>query len=75
MTGNHPVVRIDLTQSRAVSVAARPRELSAFEQVLFPAWLDHDQATGGPNYLGYSMLLMPLSLLVGLAVLAFGVVW
>lgn len=75
MTGNHPAVRVELTRPRAASLAARPKQLSAFERMLFPVWLDYDQATGGPNYLGYSMLLMPLSLLVGLAVLALGVIW
>ena len=37
---------------------------------LFPRWLDKDPAGSGPNYLAYSILLLPVALLATLALLA-----
>jgi hypothetical protein len=46
---------------------ARPAVLTETEKLLYPAWLDHDGATGGPSYLGHvvALLLIALPLLLG----------
>ena len=70
MTSNPPDVRPILEEQKA-KAAERPSELSDIEKLLYPAWLDHDSATGGPSYLGYVMLILAvaLPLLVGVMAL------
>lgn len=53
----------------------RPQELSDLERLVFPKWLDHDSATGGPSYLGYVMVELVIGLPLIFLVLAIAVVW
>lgn len=69
MTSNPPDVRPILERQKA-RVAERPNELSDIEKLLYPAWLDHDSATGGPSYLGYVMLILAVALPLQLGVMA-----
>lgn len=64
---------ITLEISKVPTIAASESTTSAragAASLIFPAWMGSDPATEGPNYLGYTALLLPLSLLVELAVLA-----
>lgn len=70
MTSNPPDLRPVLGSRSATKVAERSRELSEIEKLLYPAWLDHDSASGGPSYLGYVMLILIVALPVELGVLA-----
>ena len=70
MTSNPPDVRRVLENRPATKVAERSRELSEIEKLLYPAWLDHDSASGGPSYLGYVMLILIVALPVELGALA-----
>ena len=70
MTSNPPDVRPVLGNRPATKVAKRSRELSEIEKLLYPAWLDDDTASGGPNYLGSVTLLLIVALPVELAALA-----
>jgi len=54
---------------------ARPAALSDLEKWAFPRWLDRDDATGGPSYLGYVMGLLVIALPLLLAGLAIAVIW
>lgn len=47
----------------------RPAELTEIERLVYPAWLDDDPASGGPNYLGHAALMMPYAMFTGLLVL------
>lgn len=69
MTSNPPDVRPILEEQKA-KVAERPSDLSDIEKLLYPAWLDHDSATGGPNYPGYVMLILAVALPLLLGVMA-----
>jgi hypothetical protein len=70
MTSNPPDVRAVLEKKAATKAAERPSELSELEKLLYPVWLDHDCATGGPSYLGYVMVILAIALPAELGVLA-----
>lgn len=66
-------VEVERAQTAARALPPRPEELSDLERLLFPRWMDHDTATGGPNYMGYVMCLLVVGLLAVLAILALAV--
>ena len=68
-SGAPPTGRHYPSQDAHDTPRSRPAEPGDLEK-LFPRWLDNDQASGGPNYLGYAALLLPVALLAILALLA-----
>lgn len=70
MTSDPPAVRPVLAKTPIAKAAERPSELNDLEKLLYPAWLDHDTATGGPSYLGYVMLVLIVALPLLLGVMA-----
>lgn len=71
MTSNPPPVQVEHVSPRAAQEPApRPEELTELEKAIFPRWMDHDHATGGPNYMAYVMWLITIYLFAVLAVLA-----
>lgn len=76
MTANPPPVKVLRAEPpKSSKPPPRPEELSELEKVLFPRWLDHASPTGGPDYMGYVMLLITIGLVAVFAVLAIAVVW
>lgn len=54
--------------------AARPN-VTDYEALFFPAWMDDDPASDGPNYLGYVATVLVVALLFEFAVLALVMTW
>lgn len=71
MTANPPPVKVErMPPPVAHEPPPRPEDLSELEKVIFPRWMDHDHATGGPNYMAMVMWLITIELFAMLAVLA-----
>ena len=70
MTSNPPDLQPLLGNRPATKKPERSRELSEIEKLLYPAWLDHDSASGGPSYLGYVVLILIVALPLELGALA-----
>ena len=75
MTSNPPPLRVEpAVPPEPSKPPPRPAGLSDLEKFLFPQWMDHDSATGGPHYMGYVMGLITIGLFAVLAVLALAVI-
>lgn len=62
------------TAHTRVHKAARPN-VTDYEALFFPAWMDDDPASEGPNYLGYVASILVVALFVEFAVLALVMTW
>jgi hypothetical protein len=60
----------DRRNSRTLAHTTTRKNVSDYETLFFPAWMDEDPAGKGPNYLGYTAAVLVVALPIELVVLA-----